>query len=57
MTKAGGLQANEDEMMNAATKQASLATAQNYLLNPTQIKTMQHGKGAGCRLDSSKWYR
>ena len=41
--------------MRAATKHASLATAQNYLHNPpnvlqrngllTQIKTMQHGKG------------
>jgi hypothetical protein len=57
MTKAGGLQANEDELMNAASKHASLATAQHYLHNPpnvlqrngllTQIKTMQHSKGAG----------
>jgi hypothetical protein len=57
MTQVGGLQANEDEMMNAASKQASLATAQYYLHNPpnvlqrngllTKIKTMQHSKGAG----------
>jgi len=55
--KAGGLRASEDEIFQAASKQASLAAAQQYLHKPpnylerpgllTQINTLQHPKGPG----------
>ena len=57
ISKAGGLRASNDAMMIAASKQASLATAQSYLQKPPsiqqrsgllqQINTLQHSKGPG----------